>query len=467
MPEQRNGAVLEIIHIYHINDLHSHFENWPRIHSFLKERKTWHQDAGDEVFVFDIGDHVDRSHPFSDGTMGKGNTKLLNELDVTAITIGNNEGITFPFKALDNMYENASFSVLIANLYYQDGSRPEWVKPTMIQTTKGGTRIGIIGLTVFYQSFYHQLGWKLTDPLEELRKQVEKLKNQTDFIILLSHLGINEDEAIARDFPEIDVILGAHTHHVFHEGKVINNAMLCAAGKYGQFVGHAILELEANKIIKKKALLYDTNELPPIEDEKETNARYFAVGKHLLKDKVVELPEDIKTDPFRHSPLPALLCEALHEWCEADCAFLNAGLLLNGLSKGTVTRYDLLEICPHPINPCLIQLTGSELKEVLQQTLEDRWPHLQIRGFGFRGAVMGTFIYSGIIINHSTKETQILIGNEKIDPAKIYKVAIPDMFSFGRFFPAIFRAENKKYFLPEFMRNLLEWKLMKINPINK
>ena len=29
----------EVIHIYHTNDLHSHFEHWPRIHHFLKERK--------------------------------------------------------------------------------------------------------------------------------------------------------------------------------------------------------------------------------------------------------------------------------------------------------------------------------------------------------------------------------------------------------------------------------------------
>ena len=48
----------EVIHIYHINDLHSHFEHWPRIQSFLQERKRWHSEAGDDFFIFDIGEYI-------------------------------------------------------------------------------------------------------------------------------------------------------------------------------------------------------------------------------------------------------------------------------------------------------------------------------------------------------------------------------------------------------------------------
>ena len=41
----------------------------------------------------------------------------------------------------------------------------------------------------------------------------------------------------------------------------------------------------------------------------------------------------------------------------------------------------------------------------------------------------------------------------------MYTVAVPDMFTFGQFFPSIYRAKNKEFFLPEFLRHLLEWKL--------
>lgn len=450
---------MEIIHIYHTNDLHSHFEHWPRIHSFLKERKEWHEEAGDEVLLLDIGDHTDRFHPYSEGTMGKGNVELLNAAGYHAATIGNNEGITFPFEELDSMYEKANFPVLVANLYYQNGSRPEWVKPVEIFTAKSGTRIGIIGLTVYFEHLYHLLGWKLTDPLIELRRQLDELKGKTDVIVLMSHLGINEDENIAREFPEVDIILGAHTHHLIREGNMINNSLVCAAGKFGQYVGHVTLEIQNNMLKKRKAVVYDTNKLQPADGEKEMVSQFYIEGKNLLKEKVVDLSKDYIADPFHDSPLPSLLCDALREWCEADCAFLNAGLLLNGLKKGAVTRYDLLGICPHPINPCLVELHGRELKEVILQTMDERWPHFQLRGLGFRGVVFGKFLYSGITINQCQSRKDIFIGSEKIVPDRNYKLAIPDMFTFGRFFPEIFRAENKKYFLPEFMRDLLEWKL--------
>ncbi|WP_147533973.1 bifunctional metallophosphatase/5'-nucleotidase [Bacillus marasmi] len=450
---------MEVIHIYHTNDLHSHFDHWPRIHSLLQERKKWHTEAGDNVLLLDIGDHVDRFHPYSDGTLGKGNVDLLNKAEYTAITIGNNEGITFPFEALDDMYTEAQFPVLAANLYYEDGRRPQWAKPHTIVTTNKGTRVGLIGITVFYEHLYQLLGWKLTDPIIELRKQVDELKNQTDILVLLSHMGINDDEAIARDFPEIDVILGAHTHHVFHEGKEINNSLVCAAGKYGQFVGHVILELENHTIQKQKALLYDTNDLPAVDAEEKLVAEYFDEGKLLLQENVVELQTEIKADNFKESPLPSLLCDALREWCEADCAFLNAGLLLDGLKQGPITRFDLLDICPHPINPATVLLQGKELKEVLLHTRDEQWPHLQVRGLGFRGVIMGTFIYSRITFKRDQQSVEIFINGEEINSTKQYKVAIPDMFTFGRFFPEIFRSKTKEYFLPEFLRDLLEWKL--------
>ena len=46
--------------------------------------------TGDAFFLFDIGDNVDRSHPFTEGTKGKGNIQLLNEAGYDAVTIGNN-----------------------------------------------------------------------------------------------------------------------------------------------------------------------------------------------------------------------------------------------------------------------------------------------------------------------------------------------------------------------------------------
>ena len=94
-----------IIHLYHTNDIHSHFENWPQISRFVLGKKR-RQEAGETVLTIDIGDHVDRFHSISEATNGIGNTKLLNEALYDYITIGNNEGITLAKEHLNRLYDD-------------------------------------------------------------------------------------------------------------------------------------------------------------------------------------------------------------------------------------------------------------------------------------------------------------------------------------------------------------------------
>ncbi|MEG2603235.1 MAG: metallophosphoesterase, partial [Carnobacterium sp.] len=82
---------MERVHIYHTNDLHSHFENWPRIEAYLAQQQKAHQEQKENVFTFDIGDACDRVHPLTEATDGQANIQLLNEGHYDAVTVGNNE----------------------------------------------------------------------------------------------------------------------------------------------------------------------------------------------------------------------------------------------------------------------------------------------------------------------------------------------------------------------------------------
>ena len=446
----------EIIHFYHINDLHSHFEHWKRIENFIHERKKWHLGAEEETIILDLGDHSDRFHPFTEALSGKGNVKLLNNLGCQYVTIGNNEGITFSYEELDHLYDDATFNVLVANLYNQSGERPSWAKPYHIHQTVKGTRIAFIGATAYFRVFYEMLGWKITDPQEEIIVAVDEVKNQCDVIVLLSHLGLEHDKQLAEHIPEIDIILGAHTHHILHEGMYVQNTLLCGAGKGGTFVGHVEIEVDTTKHpISKKTRLYNMNEQDPVNNESEFTYKLFKIGKERLEKEVCHLPRSLPVRWFEESTITKLLCDALQEYCQADCAFINAGLLLDGLKKGPVTLFDLHRICPHPINPCVIEMSGQELKEVLLQSQNPDWPHKQVKGFGFRGSILGVMIYSNIKII-SPKE--IYIGDVQLDLKKTYTLAIPDMYTFGYFFPSIKRSEKKTY-KPVFLRNVLASKL--------
>lgn len=450
----------EIIHIYHTNDYHSHFENWPRVAEFLKERKANHEAMQEDVFIFDIGDFVDRWHPFSEATMGKGNIALLNDVGYTAVTIGNNEGITLPHSGLDELYTNANFDVIVANLYYPNRERPKWALPYQIYETKQGTKIGVIAVTAYYRKLYELLGWDLSEPLTELEIQINRVKDKVDMIILLSHLGIYDDEKIADLYPNIDLILGGHTHHILHTGKIVNHTTLAAAGKHGQYVGYVEVAKKQDRDVQIDATLMETSNLPSVSNEENIIQSFAETGKKELNSEVTCIPEPLCFDWTYDSRLPQILCEAIHEWCDADCTMINSGLVLKSLQSGRVTKYDLHQMLPHPINPCTVELTGAELKEILFHAESDQWPDLKVVGLGFRGEVMGKFVYCGIEINHS--QLDVTIAGKPLVPDKIYKLGTIDMFTFGKFFPEIQRSEKKEYYMPEFLRDVMEWKLKKL-----
>ena len=57
---------------------------------------------------------------------------------------------------------------------------------------------------------------------------------------------------------------------------------------------------------------------------------------------------------------------------------------------------------------------------------------------------------------------KLLINEMNLQQERTYKLVIPDMFTFGYFFPQIQRSKNKEYLMPEFLRDILLWKLKKL-----
>ncbi|NNU84330.1 bifunctional metallophosphatase/5'-nucleotidase [Geobacillus sp. BMUD] len=456
----------QIVYLYHTNDVHSHFEHWPQIARFLSERRREHRARNEAMLLFDVGDFLDRVHPITEATRGKANVDLLNDLGYDAVTIGNNEGITLDYSELDSLYERARFPVVVANLFRRDGARPPWALPYAVIPATETFRIGVVGATAPFRHFYESLGWTVASPFETLRAAVAEVKPQADCVVVLSHLGVHDDEKMAAEIPGINVILGAHTHHLFPEGKQVNGALLCAAGKYGQYVGVVKLEVEDGRLARTSAAVVDVAALPRSEEVERRLRRLEQESLAQLEaERVAELEEDLPINWFAPSPLAHVLASALREWCQADIGMVNAGVLLEPLSKGPVTKKDLHRICPHPLNPCKVKLRGAELKEIMIEANTERMKHLRFKGFGFRGEVMGEMVYDGVDIETELEEDGqwhirgIRINGEPLDPERTYEVATTDMFAIGHFYPQIRRAAEKTYYMPEFLRDLLAWKL--------
>ncbi|MFB1051177.1 bifunctional UDP-sugar hydrolase/5'-nucleotidase [Paraliobacillus sp. JSM ZJ581] len=459
----------EQLFLYYTSDLHSHFENWPKIVSFIKEKRAKHLKEKQHMLLLDNGDHLDRVHPMSEALLGQGNVSLLNQANYDVVTLGNNEGITLNHDSLYQLYDEADFSIVCANLHSSDGDNPDWLRATTYRETGSGLTIGIIGLTAPFYAFYEPLRWTVEDPYEALEREIEQLTKQADIIILLSHLGINDDEQIAKNYPMIDVIVGGHTHHLFRNGKEVNQSILTAAGKFGHFVGEVILTWDhtQKKLVNKQAYATQIDHLSDDKESAQLIQEQTIRSNQLLDQRIANLQHPLEVEWYRITMILQRLTDTLLDWTKADFAMLNAGLLLESLPAGEVNYATVHRICPHPINPCVVQLTGKELIEVIRGVLTKTFMELKVEGYGFRGEVIGKMTFAGLELDskidiEGNEVLKTVTCNQKpLDMNRTYSLALADMFTFGQLLPEIARSTSKEFFVPEFMRDLLVQTLMK------
>ncbi len=454
----------ETIHLYFTSDLHSHFENWPKIIYSMNQEVEKHAD--EFHLLLDNGDHLDRSHSYTEATLGEANVRLLNEAGYHFATLGNNEGITLPEENLYRLYDEATFSVVCANIRPQNQDKPNWLTPYDVVQTEQGTKIGVIGLTAPFQLFYEKLGWETYKPMDMLDVYMPEMQEQCDVIVLLSHLGAHQDEIIAENYP-IDVIIGGHTHHLYNEAQIESGTLINAVGKHGYYFGKIKLVFDhyENRITKKEGHALPAGDKNDRQTEELLEAIHQQADEQ-LSQPVAELTQNYSANWYMETDLMTGFVDELKDWTNADCAMLNSGILLHGFSAGVVSRKDVHSSCPHPMNPCVMEMTGRELLETVRMFEGRDFIDFELKGLGFRGKRIGKMIYANLTAEtHDETDfiEKIYIGGEDVDPHRVYHVATADTFSFPSLVPTIASVKEKHYFMPEFLRDVLAQSLKKLS----
>lgn len=435
--------------IYHTNDIHSHLNDYARIQAYLADhRPQLHHPS----LYIDIGDHVDLSAPVTEATLGKKNIELLNEAHCDIATIGNNEGMTISHEALQNLYNEAKFKVICANVFDEQGQLPNQIASSYIKEIEG-VRILFVAATAPFTPFYRALDWIVTDPLAAIKDEIDAQQGQFDILIVMSHVGVFFDEKLCQEIPEIDVIFGSHTHHYFENGEINNGVLMAAAGKYGHYLGEVNLTIEQGKVTDKRAKLHPLDGLPQVE------TRFDEEGKALLSEPVINHHVKLQKKTDMITETSYLLAESVYEFTHADCAIVNAGLIVNSIEADEVTEYDIHRMLPHPINLVRVRLTGDELIQVIKKSQKQEYIYEHAQGLGFRGDIFGGYILYNIGFIES--EDRYFVNNEEIQRDKQYTLGTVDMYTFGRYFP-ILKGLPTDYIMPEFLRDIFKEKLLSL-----
>lgn len=449
---------MEKILLLHTNDLHSHLENWPKIRRFIQQRQAESLAKNRTVITVDLGDFVDRWHPLTEATNGQANIRLMNQLHYDAATIGNNEGVGNSKHDLNHLYDEAAFDVVLDNLFDKRTlAMPDWAKSSKIITSAQGSKIGLIAMTAPFPLTYSPNGWDIRDPFELLPELVRELRKKVDVLVLMSHLGISADRQIAAEFPEIDVVLGSHTHHLFKNGEKIGHTQLAAAEKFGHYIGEVQLQLDENhRIIQTSAHALPTSDMLELPEDAQEIAGYLAEGHELLRErKVARVPFALETDVKGAHPLIDVALAALKVKGKTDASILNTGLFLEDIPAGVIDQDQLQRTLPHPMHLLKVTLLGSDLIRLILEMEKNRGflRRFPIKGMGFRGKIFGELIYSGIEydpINH-----QVRWLGEEVDEAASYTLTTVDHFMFVPFFPTIEIAGRHEFIFPQFIRSVV------------
>lgn len=459
--------------ILHTNDIHSFFEQMPQIKTVLDTAKSFH--AKHEVLTVDCGDHMDRMRMETEGSSGLANVEILNACGYDFIVPGNNEGLTYTAEVLAQTYAHARSSIVCGNMLEASTLKPPaWMTPFQI-VQKGRLSVGVIGVTAYYPDFYRLLDWEVLDPFEVTNQLVDQLRPQVDILIVLSHLGWANDERMARELEGIDLIIGGHTHHLLEHPVRVNRTYIAAAGKFGQYVGQIVLHYDfaSRSIVSLSGECIDVSSYPASPLIEDMIERYRRIGKQRLEHPVAHLNQPLFIDWHRESSLGNLLAAGLKKWVGADIGIVNAGQILDGLEAGAVTPETLLNICPSPINPCRLLLTGEKIRLAIEEALLEQFIENPIRGFGFRGKVLGTLCVEGLQIEYDStrgayeKVLDVRIGGESMQPNRTYIVGTIDMFTFGIGYSSLGKGSGTQYFLPEFLRDVLREQLRQPEEIEK
>lgn len=449
-------------------------EQVPKLFSKIEQIRKELCQKGERCFLVDVGDHLDRSRLETEGTNGTINRAILQEFDYDVVTFGNNELLSFSPEQIASLYQDAPFSLISSNVtrVHPDRLDDDWLHKSIVLESDG-VRIGFLGVTVPFDQYYRQMGWALIDPLTAVKKEVADLRAQVDLLIVCSHVGISFDQMLAHEVPEVDLILGGHTHHLLEVPQKIGKTVIAAAGVYGQYLGHVVIELdEINHTVHRiEGRCHAVQHEQPNPQMESLINQYRQQAEQMLAEPVEVLTEPLTVSWKEESPFANLLADSLKDWVGTKIALVNSGQLLSGLEKGMVTKKMLHQICPHPINPVAMKIQGATLLQVFENSLLESYVKKEIRGYGFRGKILGNIAISGmkVFFNPTAPPGQkieaVYLGQEMLKSDKEYTMATIDMFSFGVGYTQLQEGKIVKIFMPEFLRDLLYNQLKKESSI--
>lgn len=369
--------------ILHFNDFHGYLQpvgppdasvgGLARIATAAREVRAWNDDHDNDTLFFEAGDIL-QGTPLSMFYQGAPDVCCLNLMDLDAMCIGNHE-FDYGQDNLQRLVTLAQFPILSANIYVRDTDQ-RLAPAYYLFTLRDGTRGAVFGLTsrdTPVETLPSNVkGLEFTDPLAEAKKVLAELPADVTFLIALSHIGYENDVPLAEACPELDVIVGAHSHTKLERPTRVGKTLIVQAESYGKYLGQLDMLVSQGEVVRYRGFLRAINQtIPEAPDVAAIVEAHAARLESTLREPVGVAAVDLQgeRDIVRSSEtnLANLVCDLYREYARAEICLINAGAVRASLPAGPITVGDVLKVAPFGNKLAVKDVTGDQLWRALER----------------------------------------------------------------------------------------------------
>src|SRR5437660_2341588 len=397
----------------------------------------------EHLLVVDSGDLL-MGTAMSSVYRGEADITVMNLMGYDAVAVGNHD-FDFGVRHLKGLRKEATFPFLCTNVRPQD---PDVCQRHAI-THLGHVRVGLIGLIgkknypdTFNRAVVQEV--EFVDPIVAAKQAVEELRERVEILVALTHQDTEEDLALAKAVPGLDVIIGGHTEGFDGlvppgqtkpvEGRVELTGVgpvFVKTHRQGRTLGRldllyhekTIMVAEARNLTVSGAVSSDPDMAKLVRDyarrlDEKTNQ---VIGKaaHAFEGQ----NRDIRT---RETNLGNLLADLARQHAGTEIGFVNSGMIRSGIPPGPVTVKRLMEVLPFDSSLTSFTVTGATLQVALENSVS-RLPQASGRFL----QVSGIAVVFDPTAPSGSRITSVQVNGAPLNPARRYSVAADTFIAEG------------------------------------
>ena len=374
--------------ILHSNDLHGDFlpedkdgletGGLSRLAGYVrqaraKEKNVIYANAGDMF----RGSIIDSEY------LGLSTIDLMNSLSPDVTTVGNHE-VDYGVAHLLFLEKCARFPIINANLFVTLNNA-RLFEPYLTLNVDGMQImfIGILTEEVIASTKNEKVIGTFIDTVEAAKEVGIICDNyrtrKTDMVILLTHIGIEEDRKLARLLnPDwgVDLIIGGHSHTFMEAPEIVNGIPIVQVGRGTDQIGRFDIEIDTDE---HKMVSYQWECIPidsrhcPIDPILESVLNSYKERTDRIYGKIVTNFKRKLTHPSRYqeTELGNLFADLLQVDSSFEVMLMGSGSIRLKEMGPIVQFQELKECVPYNAPVYMLEVSGQQFRRMMRFMLRD------------------------------------------------------------------------------------------------